>query len=279
MKNIVLASAIGSLLMAAPALSGTRTKISVPWDGKTEVDILVMPGNTARLTLENGSLSISHQGSAIQQIFSGMVKEERLLGNWGLHFDDFNLDGYQDFAIDVGYGYGGVNVFSDIYAFNIETGQFDKILEEVSNIDISHEAKELHTAMKSGPSYISTNYRFDKGKPYKYIDQVVMFNGMDLATVYDKSGKITRKLVVDPADEEMGFIEPKPAIRKVLVKRAWLYSAPDQSSKTRSYLIEGDEVELHDAEGDAYDWFKIRFNGKKTVEGWVKSKDIVEEEQ
>ena len=265
--------------MATPALSDIRLRITVPWDGKTEADIVIAPGNIARLTLENGSLSINHKDGTNQQIFTGMVKKERLRGSWGLHFADFNFDGYQDFAIDIAYGYGGVNIFSDIYAFNTGTGKFDKTLEEMSNIDVWYGAKELHTTTKSGMSYYSTNYRFENGKPFKYKDQTVMFNGMDLTTIYDKSGKAIRKLVVDSAGEVMNQLEPVPAIRKVLVKRAWLYSAPKKGSKTRSYLIEGDEVELHDAKGNAFEWFKIRFKGKNTVEGWMRSQDIVEEGQ
>ncbi len=277
-KYLILMTIIGSSLVSVAAIGGTRLKISVPFEGKSEIDIQVMPGNSARLVLEGGALSISLQDGKTQDLFSGMVKEERLFGQWGLHFDDFNMDGYQDFAVDISYGYGGVNVFSDIYTFNANTGRFEKILEEVSNIQADPSTKTLRTSMKSGPRYISENYRFTNGKPYKYSKQLVMFNGLDLVTIFDEPGNAIRKLVVDPADNEAGSGEFQPAVRKVLTKRAWLYKSANDNAKTRSYLIEGDEVEIHDAAGDQYEWLKIHFKAKKkTIIRWMKAENLLEE--
>jgi SH3-like domain-containing protein len=37
------------------------------------------------------------------------------------------------------------------------------------------------------------------------------------------------------------------------------------------YLIKGDEVEVLEEKGE---WLKIRYYGKKVVEGWIKRSDV-----
>jgi len=273
MKNIIATTIITSLFLATPALAGTRLKISVPFDGKSEIDILVKPGNTARLVLDEGSLSVIHEDEEIQPIYSDMMKEERLNGQWGLHFDDFNMDGFQDFAVDISYGYGGVNIFSDIYFFNAKTGRFFKGLEEVSNIELSPETGEIHTSQKSGPRYYRTNYRFKDGKPYKYQDVTVIFDNLEVITLYNASGKTIQKAVVD-IDSKMRNGRLIPALRAITVERAQLFMKPNEQSRTKAYLIKGDQVEVLEVKGEWDDWYKIRFKGKKTIERWIKPRDI-----
>jgi hypothetical protein len=48
-----------------------------------------------------------------------------------------------------------------------------------------------------------------------------------------------------------------------------LYTSPNLP--TKMYLLKGDDVELIDREGD---WLKIRFRGKRVVEGWLKRSDV-----
>jgi hypothetical protein len=48
-----------------------------------------------------------------------------------------------------------------------------------------------------------------------------------------------------------------------------LYTSPNLPNKM--YLLKGDDVELIDREGD---WLKIRFRGKRVVEGWIKKSDV-----
>lgn len=273
MKKSIATTIIASLFFITPALAGTRVKISAPWEGKTEINILVKPDNTARFVLDEGSLSIIHEGGETQPIYSDMVKEERLNGQWGLHFDDFNMDGFQDFAVDISYGYGGVNVFSDIYFFDAKTGRFFKGLEEVSNIELSPETGEIHTSQKSGPRFYRTNYRFEGGKPYKYQDVTVIFDDLEVITLFDPSGKTIQKAVVD-IENKMENGRLIPALRAITVERAQLFKKPDEQSRTKAYLIKGDQVEVLDVSGAWDNWYKIRFKGKKTIERWIKPRDI-----
>jgi hypothetical protein len=44
-----------------------------------------------------------------------------------------------------------------------------------------------------------------------------------------------------------------------------------QSQPTKMYLVKGDEVEIVEEKGD---WVKIRYYGKKVIEGWIKKSDV-----
>lgn len=60
----------------------------------------------------------------------------------------------------------------------------------------------------------------------------------------------------------------------VRVEKAWLYDSPNQDSKTKMYLVKGDQVTPIDVVGD--EWVKIDF--KKTnghmLRKWIRSSDI-----
>lgn len=63
----------------------------------------------------------------------------------------------------------------------------------------------------------------------------------------------------------------KDVLKPILADKATIYSAPNKP--TKMYLVKGDEVEcLEEKES----WYKIRYYGKKTIEGWVKKEDILE---
>ncbi|WP_044171404.1 SH3 domain-containing protein [Flectobacillus major] len=51
--------------------------------------------------------------------------------------------------------------------------------------------------------------------------------------------------------------------------KAYLYS--NRVIPTKMYLIKGDEVEILEEKGE---WLKIRYYGKKTIEGWIKNSDV-----
>jgi len=52
--------------------------------------------------------------------------------------------------------------------------------------------------------------------------------------------------------------------------KVYLSSSP-QNAPTKMYLIKGDEVEIIEEKDE---WLKIRYYGKKTIEGWIKKSDV-----
>ncbi len=58
-------------------------------------------------------------------------------------------------------------------------------------------------------------------------------------------------------------------IKKIILTKSLLYSHINQT--TKMYLLKGDEVEILEEKDD---WLKIRYYGKKTIEGWIKRSDV-----
>lgn len=57
--------------------------------------------------------------------------------------------------------------------------------------------------------------------------------------------------------------------KKVTSEKALLNSQPN--TPTKSFLIKGDRVETLEEKGE---WLKIRYYGKKIIEGWIKKSDV-----
>jgi hypothetical protein len=56
---------------------------------------------------------------------------------------------------------------------------------------------------------------------------------------------------------------------RITKTKAIIHLAPNKP--TKMYVLKGDDVELIDSQND---WLKIRFKGKKTIEGWIKKSDV-----
>lgn len=54
-------------------------------------------------------------------------------------------------------------------------------------------------------------------------------------------------------------------LREIVALKVYINSFPNKSTKL--YLIKGDPVEILEQKGE---WLKIRYYGKKTIEGWIK---------
>jgi len=53
--------------------------------------------------------------------------------------------------------------------------------------------------------------------------------------------------------------------------RAWLYNKPDESARSKMYVVIGDKVKVLKEQGD---WLFIHFEGKKTLEKWIKKETL-----
>lgn len=223
----------------------------------------------AELHIENNKLSVRLEPGATQVLVENI---EPLHGEFLVQIDDFNFDGWRDIAVLESYGYGGVNLFSAIYAYDAEKSSFRHLLTE-SNIRADDDVRELHADQRSGPRYYTSKYRFQAGSPYLYRQVVQIGSELEKNTIYDAHGGILQTII---ADQGLPLDELIPARRQVLSERAYLYREPDEHSKTRAYVIRGDEVELLNSAGDWDQWLLIRYRGKSVIERWVKSEDIVE---
>jgi hypothetical protein len=58
-------------------------------------------------------------------------------------------------------------------------------------------------------------------------------------------------------------------IKKIRISRSLINSSVN--TPTKMYLIKNDEVEILEEKGE---WLKVRYYGKKTIEGWIKKSDV-----
>jgi hypothetical protein len=77
--------------------------------------------------------------------------------------------------------------------------------------------------------------------------------------------------VITPANFLIDFYKrvAKSGFKKLSALKVYLNSIPNKP--TKMYLIKGDEVEILEEKGE---WLKIRYYGKKTIEGWIKKSDV-----
>ncbi|SMO52733.1 SH3 domain-containing protein [Solitalea koreensis] len=60
-------------------------------------------------------------------------------------------------------------------------------------------------------------------------------------------------------------------LKKIYTPKSTIYSSINPPRPTKMYLIQGNEVEVLEEKGE---WIRIRFYGKKTIEGWIKRTDV-----
>ncbi|MBO0613907.1 XAC2610-related protein [Thiothrix fructosivorans] len=186
---------------------------------------------------------------------------------------DFNFDGQGDIAVLDGVGYGGVNLFYRLYLWNKASGKFQEYKETISNPTLMPETKTLSTAQRSGPRWYSTDYRFNKGKPYAWTEGMMVGTEGDLyfVKIHNAAGKVIKNVVADTQDASNVDANSVAATRTIAIEKAVLHDKPNVASKTKQYLIKDDAVTLLDyrENDDGSEWFLVRFTGKKVVEKWV----------
>ncbi len=182
--------------------------------------------------------------------------------------DDFNFDGWADIAVPNGIGYGGVNYFYELYAFQPSKSKFMR-LEFLSDAGLCNPVirtatRTIEMDCKSGPRYYATDYRFSRGKPYVYrTGEMVLLNaftGSDLVyavSIYNSSGIALRSSISDDPHREVA------PLRYLPVAKAALYSAPRASAITTSYIVRGDAIRILDFySGEAGQWLKIAYQSR-----------------
>ncbi|MBU0654589.1 MAG: hypothetical protein KJ914_05575 [Gammaproteobacteria bacterium] len=270
-----MALVVGFGLLALGAVSFTVPK------GYAKLPVTFSPVSNIKVT-------VKQQGNNVIAVLPGgktqALGELPDVPEGGMEIDsliiqaDFNFDGMGDVGLLEGVGYGGVNMFYRLYLWDKTTSKFQDFAKEISNPTLTTATKTLNSAQRSGPRWYTTDYRFTNGKPYTWMETVVVSPEGDLyhAKIYKPDGKLLKTLVA--ATEDPAEINEKtpPAIRKILPAKAPLYDKPDADSKTRMYVIKGDKVELLDYSGDTgEEWFRIRYKGSRVVEKWVEASAIL----
>ncbi len=190
---------------------------------------------------------------------------------------DYTFDGWLDIAIPSAIGYGGVNYFYLIYAFDVLDSSFKKTTfadnEAVCNPELETKTKTLKTSCKSGPAWYESDFRFLLGQPYLYKDgHMIIIEGLEESDIlwqifsYDANGQVIDRQITDYSSDSI--------LRKVELERLYIYEKPTDYNLTDYYLNYGDEVKVLDVllEDPDNTWVKVAFTNHQSKEilGWVK---------
>ncbi|MFD2240365.1 hypothetical protein ACFSMX_04885 [Flectobacillus roseus] len=114
----------------------------------------------------------------------------------------------------------------------------------------------INEELAEGLPPTTINFNFGKAPDvYKKIDKIPDY----VLLALKKNSKDWQKYLIFMEHKEM----------KINFSKSLIYSFPN--NPTKMYLIKGDEVEILEENGE---WLKIRYYGKKVVEGWIKRSDV-----
>jgi len=92
-------------------------------------------------------------------------------------------------------------------------------------------------------------------------------------TEYEKIQLINNNLInflkVQGKKDGQNYLKDFLNMREIKIGKSFIYSSPN--IPTKMYLFKGDKIETLEEKGE---WLKIRYYGKKIVEGWIKKRDV-----
>jgi hypothetical protein len=121
---------------------------------------------------------------------------------------DFNFDGRDDLAIPCSTGYGGVNIFYEVY--QLKEPRWQRLDMTVCNPVLDPKNKILRNDSRSGPAWYGTDYKFSQGKPWLYRRRnFLLLDGLlvepEIATwneILDPQGK-TQSITLTPVSGKL----------------------------------------------------------------------------
>lgn len=190
---------------------------------------------------------------------------------------DYDFDGHADLAIRVPVGM--VNSVYNLYLYRPALRRFEllqlppELMErancsELSELQANPDERALYSHCRSGPRWYYDAYRFtESGTPWLYKTLQVNHDYDPNTPVFfpvfektlDPQGRIVASRALGNDDQPQTWIVPN--------SRLYLHERPDEASRTKAYLIEGDVCEVLDQQGN---WLLIRYASRKgPLERWV----------
>lgn len=189
--------------------------------------------------------------------------------------DDLNFDGLDDVAVVSALGYGGVNVFYNIYLAQDNSYIADEELY-LSNFEVQPEKKIVVSEFKSGPRHFTEIYHIREGGLKSFVVYENYNQHHDLCYIDSLFGNKTKSMVSKEIYSCKALHDKQQTQRlyaKVIVPKSLLYNDSYAQDKSGMYLIKDDFVEILEGESTA-ETVKIRFSGKKAVEKYIHLNEI-----
>lgn len=222
----------------------------------------------AKLFEEKDSLYMRYQGK--KSLVAQWCGEAMLCGEkLDYKVEDINFDGFDDIAVLVSLGYGGVNYFYSVYLANekYEIASFAKE-PDISNYELYPSTKTLLSEYKSGPRHFTELYVANEENELKHYVTYENYEEDDMCFIKsihsryaDINGILSCKGLLEKHEEESLFA-------RVTVKKALLYDKVYGDEANGMYLIKDDVVELIDGEyGDSK--YLVKYRGKRVITKYV----------
>lgn len=215
-------------------------------------------------------------GSNTQQFALETIDDSGSPAQGDVLVEDFNFDGFNDVGVPIGIGYNGVNIFYEVHKYDPKQKKLVPVKQngfEVSNPAFDTKNRILITNSRSGPAWYGLDFKFDQGQPWKFRarnPKILLGFANDQALViqyleYNKAGQVVSSSLQDEDVNGNGG-----SVKRVITKKMFLYTSPQESAKTNSYIIRGDTVLILEILGDAdvlsvqdEQWVKIAYQSQK----------------
>lgn len=131
----------------------------------------------------------------------------------------------------------------------------------------------IHSRYKNGATWFEDVYVRKDGQISLIAQDRCIGCGAVFRTIYQRSVAIEKKIVSDDPQ----FSKRQTVSSSVKSAAATLFSAPDEKSATKMYLVNGDSVDLLDYSEKTSGWYQIKFkrSQKKDIVKWVRCSDLM----
>lgn len=181
---------------------------------------------------------------------------------------DVNFDGIRDLLVETQVGYGGVNVFFDLY-LGTRTGFETDIAERgLSNPEIDQDRKQITTLMRSGPTWYRDVYLISNLRPYRFMTTTAAGRGIAYARFLSDDGELQREMITNAVQEDPRDWQP---LQLNLPRGAPypLRGEPDDASATSGALPDGSTILLRRLSDDRR--FALVEHSKTRITGWLRT--------
>mgnify|MGYP003647582959 FL=1 len=181
---------------------------------------------------------------------------------------DVNFDGIRDLLVETQVGYGGVNVFFDLYLGTQSGFETDIAEQGLSNPEIDQDRKQITTMMRSGPSWYRDIYLISNRRPYRFMTTTAAGRGISYARFLSDDGQLQREMITDAVQEDPRDWQP---LQLILPGGAPypLRGEPDDASATSGALPDGSTILLRRFSEDRR--FALVEHSKNRMTGWLKT--------
>jgi hypothetical protein len=241
-----------AVFLAAPALAEpARFHLSKPINQWVEIGIEKPKVHLKSFVSGSGQslkseLEVSWKARSQRLPLDTVADELNTAARGEVIVEDFDFDGVKDLGIPTSSGYGGVNIYYNLFRLDQKSGTFVPFAEKaaVCNPEFDFFNKILVTNTRSGPCWYGSDYKFKHGQPWLFrrrsmliLDELLLKPQVAyLVESLNAKGQVTDSLVSADSLKKSRFTG-------ILDKDVMLFPSPG-SRGLRGHLKKGQSVTI-----------------------------------